>query len=504
MAFRKGSITVFLSLLCMLFLAVLCSVTESARVAGAKAQSAQLTGAGLYSSLAWFEKNLLEEYELLGVDGTCGGGWFSERKLERRLLSALEKSASPGEVLPSRWTMDLWRLSVTDARVTEYALLTDGKGEVFYQQAVAYMKECFPAALAQQLQLYKQEAREAEESAEKAEELRKQNEDDLESLERVRKEREKELREEAEQAGEAPPGPSGKNLLAEMTKLRFRNILKIVTGGCAISKSSLTELLLPSKRIGKKGSMKLEKRHGGPVDDLLFREYLLQHFGNYRAQEEKSALRYETEYLIAGKRSDELNLKSVAGRLVALREGMNYLYCVEEGSISSRAGTLAFALTGFLGIPAITAATKHALLFALAYGESLLDVKDLMNGGKIPLHKTDASWALDPEDLGNLTAMLNSKEVLRKEGLSYRDYLRILLILGSVRKQRLRALDLIESNLRKLPGTSGFKAENCVTGIRVRTDWKIRPLFWSLASTVTGIRGVDVSVQQNGALAYDP
>ena len=92
---QKGSITVFLSLTCILFLALICTVIESARVQGAKAQTANILGMGNVSLLGEFEKELLERYEVrrcfyghlhseshkLAVEGLWGG-------VEYRLVSA--------------------------------------------------------------------------------------------------------------------------------------------------------------------------------------------------------------------------------------------------------------------------------------------------------------------------------------------------------------------------------------------------------------------------------
>lgn len=61
---EKGAITVFLSLTCILFLALICSVVESARVQGARAQTANITGMGNFSVLGEFEKALLDQYEI--------------------------------------------------------------------------------------------------------------------------------------------------------------------------------------------------------------------------------------------------------------------------------------------------------------------------------------------------------------------------------------------------------------------------------------------------------
>ena len=55
---QKGSITVFLSLVCILFLSLICVSVESARVQGAKAQSANIAGMGNFSLFAEFDRTV--------------------------------------------------------------------------------------------------------------------------------------------------------------------------------------------------------------------------------------------------------------------------------------------------------------------------------------------------------------------------------------------------------------------------------------------------------------
>ena len=58
---QKGSITVFLSLVCILFLSLICASVESARFQGARAQTANIAGMSTFSLLVEFAKPLLEK-----------------------------------------------------------------------------------------------------------------------------------------------------------------------------------------------------------------------------------------------------------------------------------------------------------------------------------------------------------------------------------------------------------------------------------------------------------
>ena len=81
----KGSITIFFSLTCILFLSFICAVIESARVQGAKAQTANIMGMGNFSLLGEFENGLLEKYEIFSLDGSYGQGKFQIEKVNERL-----------------------------------------------------------------------------------------------------------------------------------------------------------------------------------------------------------------------------------------------------------------------------------------------------------------------------------------------------------------------------------------------------------------------------------
>ena len=52
----RGSITVFLSLISVIFLSLICTVIESARVQGARAQTANITDMANYSVFGEYEK----------------------------------------------------------------------------------------------------------------------------------------------------------------------------------------------------------------------------------------------------------------------------------------------------------------------------------------------------------------------------------------------------------------------------------------------------------------
>lgn len=513
----KGSITVFLSLSSVLFLSLIFSVIESARIQGARAQAANVTDMGNYSLFGEYEKKLLEDYEIFSVDGSYGTGDFSIDRVNGHLQKFLSYNVDPKQERLAGLCFDPWRLQLENSEIKEYALLSDQGGENFYQQAVAYMKETLITGSVGKLAGRYRDAKRAEEKQKEYKQRKIVSDQEMEQLQRQEEEKKAELeqqrklaREEAEAAGEIVimeenPAEQVKreNPLKMVNRLKKKSILEIVCGRKRVSEKKVVKKEFASGRRKKEGTMKLKKEHGGLTSDLLFREYLLDRFPNYLSEETGWKLEYQAEYLIAGKRSDRENLKAVVQRLLLVREGLNYLYCVGNTQMSSEAGALAGLLIGWTGIPALVSVLKHGLLMGWAYGESLMDVRILLDGGKIPLNKTPDTWKVTLEQLGSLDQLLENGSRGSQEGLSYRDYLRILFYLQSVSGQKKRALDLIELNLKLAPGLSNFQVDHCVVGIREETSWQLEPVFSRAAEAFLGTSQELLQVTVESGFVYD-
>ncbi len=501
---QKGSITVFLSLVCILFLSLICASVESARFQGARAQTVNIAGMSTFSLLGEFEKTLLEKYNIFSLDGTYGNGAFGAEKVKERLEDYISYHVQPDKGLNVPFVFDPWNLELTDSSIEEYALLTDDKGEPFYQQAVSYMKVNAAGMAVDKLLEYTKHQEEIETWQEKYEESRKSNDSQITELEGSKQQKLQEMESEAAERGTVfiePEEPKG-NPLKEIASLRKKSTLSIVTWDKELSAKKINPGNFPSGNRNRRGTMKIEKTHSGLTANLLFREYLLQHFPSYLSGLKGKALDYQIEYILGGKNTDEKNLKYVVNRLLLIREGMNYLYCLKDQSIRQQAEKLAVALTGFFGIPALTAATKHALLLAWAYGESLVDVRILLDGGKVPIWKDASTWSLTLENLGRITEILKEGAKESGKGLMYPEYLRVLLNMGSVSSQKMRALDMIQAELREEGESSGFKAENCIVAVKTNTQWKCRTVFFSLPKAVMGISGPDSVFTQKCSIAY--
>ena len=98
--------------------------------------------------------------------------------------------------------------------------------------------------------------------------------------------------------------------------------------------------------------------------------------------------------MIAGKDSEKENLGMVFWRMLALRFVMNADSVYQDPAKEKEAVLLAASILGVTGFPPAVAVAKNLLLLALAYGESVIDVRNLADGKKIPAVKTSSDWQL--------------------------------------------------------------------------------------------------------------
>ncbi len=514
----KGVITVFFTLLSVLFTALLCMLIESARVQGARAQTANLTELGNVSLFSEYEQKLLADFDVFGLDMAYGTADAHPDRVESRLTDFIQDNEKPaGSILGHSLAFDPWQIRLTDCSITSYALLSDGGGENFYQQAVAYMRETACLQAAGHLIRWYDQAQEAADRADAYKEAADNSDKDMEDL----KKQEKAIKEEQEKAAKENAGTDGsaasqdeektkmKNPLTALRKIRKMSLLEIVCGSGEISSGSVARRDLASKRRLKKGKLKTKKLYSGLLNDVLFREYLLDHLycrGDRPADgaENSAALSYGLEYVIAGKKSDKANLKSVVKKLLLVREGCNYKCCLETADMRACAGEIAELLIGWTGMPGLVAVLQHALLLGWAYGESLLDVRTLMMGGRVPLWKTESTWELKLENLGDLYDMLKGGRNDQSKGLNYREYLRILLNLQGISKQKKRGLDMVELSVKTGAGLADFQVDHCIVALKDETTWHIPPLFSRVTRLWIEAGDLNLQAEVKGGYSYMP
>ena len=341
---ERGSITLFLALILSLLLSLVCTSIESVRMASARTQILNSMDIGLYSVFGQYDRKLLEEYDLFALDGSMGGGQLNLAKICDNLESYMKPVLKQNSQ----------KLELHQSGLTGYRLLTDECGEVFYQQIVQYMQETLGS---QGVQLLLNKMSDRERKTEEADLKAKQAEtggsiDRYDSEMNQASQKSRQAAQEAEnrqqQEGQistqpAPTQPQADNPISIIKRIMKMGILELVLPpGREISTRTVSKDTMVSGRQLQQG---MEMPDGVTADSsytsgVLFQQYLMNHLGNY-TDPSKESLAYQMEYVFGGRDNDIDNLKSVASKLLFIREGVNFACLMADNVKRTEAQALA-------------------------------------------------------------------------------------------------------------------------------------------------------------------
>ena len=279
----------------------------------------------------------------------------------------------------------------------------------------------------------------------------------------------------------------------------------VVKDPASVSQKTIEKSELPTGRSLEKGNMEVACKESGLTADAIFQDYLAEHFPCMTSEEEKKtegALEYQLEYILGGKASDMENLKYVVNRLLLLRDGPNFVFALADPTMRRQADALAVSLAGVTGAAILAPVVTTALLLAWAYGESLLDVRTLLSGGKVELVKNAENWKLSLSRLGKILEVLKECDEGGGQGLGYEEYLRLLLAAKSGMSYVMRTLDMIEADLRLQKGTENFQADHCLVRVQAKTEWRLPAVFLRVPMAFLGRGGNGQNFSVNGYSGY--
>lgn len=472
----RGSVTVFLALVLSLLVALVAACLASVQQAAARVQIANGADIGLYSLFAQYDPCLLEEFDLFYVDLGYGQEEFQLSRAYDTVVDYMEP------VLQQNYQ----KLKIKTGGITGYTLATDGQGQSLKEQVAAYMGATLGAqgvqALLEKISREKDSVENQERTMEEAEAGNTMEDYDraLEEAAREQENREQENQEQEVPGGdgiqEVPiepvePAEPVENPIDTIRRVQNMGVLELVVKDPGnISQKSADLSGLASRRELQQGLGFVNSGELSMGDQILFQEYMLERLGNYRQPAGSGLLSYPMEYVIGGRESDVENLKAVANRLLLIREASNFVYLMGDGSSRTQSHALAAAIAAALLVPMAEGLIEMVLLACWAYGESLLDVRCLLDGGRIPLGKTAATWQLSLENLPRILENLDSRANGGEEGMSYTDYLRILLYLDNPRDQTMAYIDAFELTMRGKETYENFRMDYCMAAMEVAID----------------------------------
>ena len=249
-----------------------------------------------------------------------------------------------------------------------------------------------------------------------------------------------------------------------------------------VSEKETDQTSFPSITVGKVAAEDTEEEKESllnlAANKALFTEYILEHLGNYRETKENSVLDYEAEYVLGGKKADKDNLSSVIGKIVLIRSGLNLISLLQDGEKRTETYALASGIIGFTGQPVLIKIVQLLIISAWSAAESLTDVKALLEGKKVPILKKADDWNLSLEGIKNFSEeMITGKDC--KHGLTYEDYLRVLLLMQNRKKQYFRTMDILQANMCANENEN-FRFKDSIAAVTVRTEYVANILFPTL------------------------
>ena len=223
------------------------------------------------------------------------------------------------------------------------------------------------------------------------------------------------------------------------------------------------------------------------LDEFCLDRYIQKKFGNYTEKMTgwKQVLDYGLEYVVAGKGSDQENLKSVLHRILLIRTVINFIALSGDTAKKTEAEAAALAIVGFTGLQPLITLTRTLILLTWSMVESLVDIAALLLQKHVPVIKKASEittsfaqvFQIDRDSIVGRASGLKKKS---SKSFGYMEYL-LLFLASSKQSTRLyRVMDLIQHNMR-LNGYPGFQLGTCVYDVEVRGTMSFAAQFFHSA-----------------------
>ena len=473
---ENGSITVYLCLVLCVILSLVFACITSARISAGRAALSCAVEEGLFSLFSNYDKALYENYGLLFLDSGYGTGQMHIGALVEETRDNIDRVLSPAGDIFKVSPQELYGIQIDSADVIGYSLATDSG----YASLVKQIKEIIVLKLGADVIKNTEESLDIYTGA--LDIYTPENEDEIDSFieeyeaqkelaEQIKEQAEKEGQETEEGFAEVVSEPEKvvipadfKNPVENITKLRKLGLMVFaLPDGADLSAASIDSENMVSGRSLNKGMGMLPDTKDGITEKFAVSEFASGFFSDYLTGENDGSLQYQIEYIIGGKPDDASNLKAVMNRLLLVRFGMNYMYLLTSADKAAEIYEIASIISALLLMPEGIEIIAQIVKILWAYAESMMDVKSLLSGGKVPVFKDNSSWQVS---LSLFSSMNKDTEPAKDEkGFSYKEYLRLLMYGMPYDELIGRTADMIEYNRRKTD--ENFRLDLCLDSFEI-------------------------------------
>lgn len=505
----RGSITIFATMLLMLVSQFLFTVLEAGRNLTLTNIACMNSEAVAESVFAQYCRPLWDEYNLLAYDaGSDAMGNVDienvksyMKKLTTDNFKISDSGAFAGGTIVNGTSM--LRLSMDELESMKYVLMTDDGGDVYTNAVVSYMKKNIGYETVKNLYSQYSSLNENKSAGEyddskidSALNALKDNaahEGGGKSIARSSPPRAysaplsvSKAKQTSESKAESTEGGNAiENPLVKVQKVKASGILSQVVDESTVSGNSIDTSARVSGRSLHKGTGGWSESSDDWYAKVLMQQYILTYMSCYTDTNPNHALNYEVEYIIGGRASDKDNLKIVIAEILALRTAANMAYLAGSASKQAQAMALATIIGGITLQPEVIEGVEKGILAAWAFCESVLDLRALLDGDKIPLIKSDTSWT---SSLYGMTSMLTgqAKAKSSNEGIGYKSYLGMLLFTKSMKNIAYRSMDVQEATVRMTDAHESFRMDNAICELSADVSYKYHGIFLCFVNLLDG------------------
>ncbi len=473
----NGSTTVFLAISFMLITAFLFVLIECSRLVEVHKVCHMTSDIVMESIFSSYNVPAWENYHLLLLEGNENEGEFEIKNVE-----SISKSIS-SDIINSGLN-DMVSVGMDGVNIDSYQLITDDKGLVYQEAVCTYMKENIVYETMQEFMSKYKQVKDIKDSKEYG------------TTESTIQEAQNILSSKNQNKVNAS---GGQNPFDFATSLQAQGVLSLVIkdiGELSTKKLSRDELV--SERSCKEGNWD-EVYNKTLISDILLRLHAASVFSDYTNRKEQHPLEYELEYLISGKTQDIVNLELVVIELMAIREAANFIYLLTDSAKVAQALSLATILAGATANPAVIEVVKMGILAAWAFVESILDIRNLLQGGRVSLLKTPNEWRCTLLEMP--TALSDWSVSENKTGFNYKDYLMALLFFQKSEEISYRCMDIQELTIRQEQGMEDFRMDYAVVRASATMNYKYKSIFHGLGNDLFSRRW-NFNVEKKAEFSY--
>ena len=224
-----------------------------------------------------------------------------------------------------------------------------------------------------------------------------------------------------------------------------------------------------------------------PIEKISIIRYANKVFSSY-TNEQNRTTKYGLEYLIGGKSREKDNLISVINRLLVVRLLLNFTCVMSDAAFQEKSLATATAIAGIIGLPPVINAIQYTILLILSFEEACVDVRALLMGKKISALKKSSDFQMKYEEIcmGSKKLFTQKANVYpnddgKKEisSISYSQYLWSFLLFVSQDTIEKRIFSLIEYDLREKYNRT-FCVHTCICKCRYKINYQIPYQFCEL------------------------